>query len=134
MRDISQNFGVNAGKIWNVLYKKGPQTETNLLKNTKLNETDFYAAVGWLARENKICITGTKYKLGETNLTYTIGNNAGKVWDTLNNEGTVDVSTIAKVTKIKTYDAYSALGWLARENKVYSTGKTNNNQFRFRVK
>ena len=58
MRDISKNFGVNAGKIWGVLNKKGPQTETNLLKNTKLDETDFYAAVGWLARENKVYSTG----------------------------------------------------------------------------
>lgn len=126
MKDISNNFGVNAGKIWNILNKKGPQTETSLLKNSRLNETDFYAAIGWLARENKICKTGARYKLGETNLTNTIGNNAGKVWNALYKKGQIDVSSIAKTTRIKTYDAYTALGWLAREDKVYSTGKPRN--------
>jgi len=33
-------------------------------------------------------------------------------------QGEVDISTIAKLTQISEVDAYQALGWLARENKV----------------
>jgi hypothetical protein len=33
-------------------------------------------------------------------------------------QGEVDISTIAKLTQISEVDAYQALGWLAREDKV----------------
>ena len=131
MRDIIDNYGRMAGKIWKNLSAYGPQDEKNLIKKCKINNKDFYAAVGWLARENKICKIGLKYKLGETNLTDDIGNNAGKVWNALNRLKDTDVLTIADISKIKLNDAYSALGWLAREDKIEAlSGK----QLRFKLK
>jgi len=118
MEDTTDKFGVNAGKIWVALNTLGPQNQTLLIKKTKLSNNDFYAAIGWLARENKIYKEGSVYRLGETNLTNKIGENAGKIWKTLYSRGEINISSIAKITKIKTYDAYSALGWLARENKI----------------
>ena len=49
-----KEYGKNAGKIWNALDQNGPLTENNLIKSTKLKEGEFCAAIGWLARENKV--------------------------------------------------------------------------------
>ena len=58
------------------------------------------------------------YKLGQTNLTPKVGTDAGKVWNTVAKQGEMDISMIAKIIQITEVDAYCALGWLARENKV----------------
>ena len=118
MKDIIENFGQNAGKIWVAINTQGPINQASLIRNTKLPLKDFYIGLGWLARENKICKDGNLYKLGETNLTNSIGESAGKVWNILNSQGEVNVSSIAKLTQLKIQDAYSALGWLAREDKI----------------
>ena len=118
MVDIIDKFGRNAGKIWVELYKKGSLEEKSLLKKTRLKEEDFHAAIGWLAREDKICYTKGNYHLNPTNLTEKIGGNAGKVYDTLVSLGEINVSSIAKISKIQKKDAYSAIGWLAREDKI----------------
>ena len=118
MANLIEEFGFNAGKIWQTLDTQGPLSEKKLLEKTTLDENQLRAAIGWLARENKVCKNGTVYKLGETNLAPTIGSDAGKLWSILTMKKEVDVSSIAKVTKIKEYDAYSALGWLAREDKI----------------
>jgi len=124
MENYLDNFEKTAGKIWKTLDKYGALNETDLIKKNKLNHNEFYAGIGWLARENKICKKGTKYQLGETNLTDYIGSNAGKVWNTLNSTHNLDSSTIAEISQIKIDDTYYALGWLARENKIKaSTGK-----------
>ena len=133
MPGLNEKFGRNAGKVWVALNTKGPLNETSLIKNTKLSENALYAAIGWLARENKIYKDGNLYKLGQTNLTNKIGLNAGKVWSTLLSEKEVDVSSISKNTQINLKDAYSALGWLAREDKVEGT-KPKTNQFKFKLK
>lgn len=133
MPTLNEKFGRNAGKVWVALNKKGPLNETSLIRNTKLSENDLYAAVGWLARENKIYKDGNLYRLGQTNLTGKIGLNAGKVWKTLNSQKEIDISSISKINQIDTRDAYSALGWLARENKVEGT-KPKTNQFKFKLK
>ena len=135
MADVVNNFGRNAGKIWTTLNEYGSLSEESLLKKTRLKEHNFYAAVGWLARENKICKKGTKYELGETNLTSKIGEDAGKIWRLLNSQRDVDVSSMARVTEIKIRDAYSALGWLAREDKIESIGgRKTDNELRFGLK
>ncbi len=113
-----EEFGENAGKVWRALETHGPLSETKLMNFTFLSEHQLHAAIGWLARENKICKNGTVYKLGNTNLTTTIGEHAGKVWTTLQTQKEADVSTIARWTQLDVNDAYTALGWLARENKV----------------
>ncbi|MFX0125646.1 MAG: winged helix-turn-helix domain-containing protein [Candidatus Hodarchaeota archaeon] len=121
MKGNIDNFGKNAGKIWRALEKYGPLNETDLIKKIRLNKNDFYAGLGWLARENKICKFGVKYQLGDTNLTTDIGSNAGKVWHTLNTLQDINISTIAENSQITIKDAYSALGWLARENKIQTS-------------
>ena len=118
MKTLVDEFGWNAGKVWKILNTQGPLKQEALLKTTKLAEDELWAAIGWLARENKICRENNMYKLGETNLTTKIGADAGKVWNTVAQQGEVDVSTIAKNAQITETDAYCAVGWLAREDKI----------------
>ena len=46
------------------------------------------------------------------------GENAGKVWRALNENGEMPISKISKLTKLKSAEVYGALGWLGREGKV----------------
>jgi hypothetical protein len=119
MTTIIEEFGQNAGKIWQALSEKGPLSETKLVNSTFLNEHQLRTAVGWLARENKICRNGSVYKLGETNLIEKVGKDAGKVWAALSKRQTeVDIYSLARLTKIGVNDVYTAVGWLAREDKI----------------
>ena len=116
---IVEEFGQNAGKVWQALSEKGPLSETKLINTTFLNEHQLRVAVGWLARENKICRNGTVYKIGGSNLVDKIGTDAGKIWTVLSKQHTdVDVSSLARLTRIDVKDVYVAVGWLARENKI----------------
>ena len=132
MRDKINEYGKYAGKIWVALNTYGPQNQSSILKNSKLSMNDFYTGLGWLARENKIYRDNLFYKLGETNLTNKIGDNAGKVWKLLDSKGEIDVSSIAKITQVKIQDVYSALGWLAREDKIKTNYK--NKQLKYELK
>lgn len=55
---MKEKFGVNAGLVWNVL-SDGAKELKALKKATKLSEKDLYAALGWLAREEKVVFTET---------------------------------------------------------------------------
>ena len=118
MSNILDEFGHNAGKIWTTLNTYGSLSKTNLIKKTRLRVNDFYVGIGWLARENKICLEDSLYKLGETNLTTKIGEDAGEVWNALNSLENIDISYIAKLAHIEEKDACLAVGWLAREDKI----------------
>jgi hypothetical protein len=119
MSSVVEEFGQNAGKIWQALNTKGPLSETKLVNSTFLDEHHVRAAGGWLARENKICRNGTVYKLGDTNLVEKIGADAGKIWTALSKQqSTVDISSLSRLTRINVNDVYTAIGWLARENKI----------------
>ena len=119
MRDLTTDFGDNAGKVWNVLKGGEPLTKEAILECTKLDESDFYGAVGWLARENKISEEFEDfYKLDVTNLSPEVGSNAGKVWKVIDIWGDVDFHTIKRLAKIDEKEVHSALGWLAREDKI----------------
>lgn len=118
MINIIDVYGKNAGKVWTVLNQYGSLTSNKLMKATKLNEEDFYVAVGWLAKENKICKTGSKYLLGQTNLDNQIGKNAGKIWKTLDKIGYCDAPYLPKISGVSTKDTYAGIGWLAREGKI----------------
>ena len=48
------NIGNNAGLVWNVLNANGKMTEAKLKKETGLASAEFFAALGWLAREGKL--------------------------------------------------------------------------------
>ena len=122
MNEIIKTFGHNAGQIWNILSTEGPQVQTKLMKKTNLTEPEFYSAIGWLARENKIYKDKRTYTIGNTNLTEPIGEYAGKVWEILNSRNEIDISAIARLTNLEKRDCYCALGWLAREGKI--TAKT----------
>lgn len=118
MRDIIVEFGINAGKVWKALNSWGSRTESQLIENTRLSAKEVHAAIGWLARENKIYADGKLFKLGETNLTVKLGENAGKIWYVLHTQGEADILHISKLAQIDEGDTYSALGWLAREGKI----------------
>ncbi|MCX6665599.1 MAG: winged helix-turn-helix domain-containing protein [Euryarchaeota archaeon] len=118
MTNIAEEFGKNAGEIWKTLNTTGPLPESKLMQLTNLHEDEFYVAVGWLARENKICKNGPMYKLGDTNLAPKIGYDAGKIWKILETKGSVDIYDMATLAQIEERETYSALGWLARENKI----------------
>jgi hypothetical protein len=118
MSEVIKTFGNNAGKIYKVLEKEGPQVQTKILEKTKLRNEEFYGALGWLARENKICKQKRRYAIGETNLTSNIGMNAGKVWEILGRSNEIDINAISRFTDLNKNDCYSALGWLAREGKI----------------
>ena len=122
MRDPIVKFGEDAGKIWQTLYEHGYLDEGKLLEITKLTDREFHAGMGWLAIEDKIA-KKDQYELDSTNLESKIGTNAGKVWKVLDIWGELDVSTITRLTRADKQDAYSALGWLAREDKICADSK-----------
>jgi hypothetical protein len=113
------DIGFNAGKVWRTLNDKGSLEKQNIVELTNLSDDEFYSAIGWLARENKVSWDKqNSYKLGETNLTLEIGNNAGKVWRVMKVWGEVDVSLIKRLALIDEKHVCSALGWLAKEGKI----------------
>ena len=118
MIKVTEEFGFNAGRVWNALEMYGPLTETQLIEETSLRKNELFAAVGWLARENKICMNGDMYCLDETNLTIEIGGDAGMIWNMLNAKGELDTNHISRLIQKDERNIFSALGWLARENKI----------------
>ena len=53
-------------------------------------------------------------------ITTKIGENAGLIWNALQN-GALTLKALKKATKLKNDELYLALGWLAREGKVSFT-------------
>ncbi|MFH1101611.1 MAG: winged helix-turn-helix domain-containing protein [Methanobacteriota archaeon] len=51
-------------------------------------------------------------------VTETFGFNAGKLWRTLNAEGSLNEKTLEERTQLRSEDIFTAVGWLARENKI----------------
>lgn len=51
---ITTEIGMNAGKIWNLLNENGDYPVKEMIKKLKLPTSDFYMAMGWLAREGKV--------------------------------------------------------------------------------
>lgn len=118
MNDLVSLFGGQAGTVWQLLHERGPLTESELLTLTQMSQPQLYAAIGWLARENKIRKENDAFHLGETNLMPSIGKDAGKIWRTLEIWGEVDVQSLSRLSRIVEQDVFSAVGWLAREGKV----------------
>ena len=48
-------IGINEDKVWTQLNASGRQNVKDLRKAIKLREKDLNAAMGWLAREGKLC-------------------------------------------------------------------------------
>ena len=51
---MKEKIGSDAGNIWKVLDVQGTKSVKELKKATKLNDKEIYAAIGWLAREEKL--------------------------------------------------------------------------------
>ena len=47
-------IGVNAGKVWKLLNDNKRWSYCDLKRASELSDRDLNAAIGWLARENKI--------------------------------------------------------------------------------
>lgn len=105
---------MNAGKVWEVLHENQSLTQHQILKETGLTTDKFHQAVGWLSREDKIRKDGEFFSLSETNLTASIGSNAGVVITVLD-DLTDSVESLEQLTKIQSDDFHQAVGWLARE-------------------
>jgi hypothetical protein len=119
VRDLTTKFGQNAGEIWKLLNEKGPLTKEEIQELTKQNDDDFFVGVGWLAREDKILLDeNNQYKLSNTNLTPKIGRTAGRIWRILDIWEEADISTMKKLSEVDESQIQSALGWLAREDKI----------------
>ena len=53
--NMIEYIGTNAGLVWNALDKLGKMDVKQLKKATKIRtEKDVYAALGWLAKEDKL--------------------------------------------------------------------------------
>lgn len=50
-----------------------------------------------------------------------IGENAGLVWTVLDEYGTTSFSELLKLTELSKPELYMAIGWLAREGKIFQT-------------
>lgn len=59
-------IGHAAGDVWNLLNEKGPQTLTDVKKSLTASSDVILAAVGWLAREDKLefSTSGKTVKIG----------------------------------------------------------------------
>ncbi len=53
---MTTKIGENAGLVWNSLNDGSKKTVKDLKKATKLTDKDLYSALGWLAREAKVCL------------------------------------------------------------------------------
>jgi hypothetical protein len=49
-----EKIGNDAGLVWNVLNETGVKSIKDLKKTVKMTDKDIYAAIGWLAREEKL--------------------------------------------------------------------------------
>lgn len=118
MNGIDDICGLNAGKIWHALSTYPKLTTQELQEKTGLSETEIYCGIGWLARENKVRQDNDSFRLGETNLMYPIGKNAGKIWLALDIWGEVDYLSLKRLTQVPDQEVLYAVGWLAREGKI----------------
>ncbi len=54
-----ENAGLLAGAVWTALNEKGEQNAKDLKKAAKVKtDKELYLALGWLAREDKIAVSG----------------------------------------------------------------------------
>jgi chromosome segregation ATPase len=107
-------IGLNAGKVWNVLQENQSLTQHQILSLTGLDSDKFNQAIGWLSRENKVRKDGEFFSLSETNLTASIGANAGIIVSALE-DLKESVEGLQQLTMVQPDEFQQAIGWLARE-------------------
>ncbi len=64
--------------------------------------------------------------------TQTIGETAGRVWQILDKDGPLSITTLQRRADVPSRLLYMALGWLAREDKVEVTAEGRNYLVRLR--
>ena len=52
--NLTNEIGVNAGKIWKFLDSQGQANISSITKKTDIKLRDVYSALGWLSHEDKI--------------------------------------------------------------------------------
>ena len=52
----TDTIGVNAGQLWEALSTADALGIKQIKKITKMKKEEIFAALGWLAREGKVCI------------------------------------------------------------------------------
>jgi nitrogen fixation protein FixH len=119
MRDVNILFGTNAGKIWQALDSDNSLTKNQIIEKTNLTENEFFQAIGWLAKENKVKKDGEFYKLEKTNLSEKIGCNAEKIYNIFKS-GKISIKNLSNITQMNEEEYNLALGWLAREGIFHS--------------
>lgn len=118
MINTIEQFGRNAGNIWETLQQYGPLSGKDLLKKTHLRAYEIDIGIGWLARENKVYFDGMNYQLSDTNLIEPIGLNAGKIWHELYEVDDINLRSLQKKLDLAEQEFFQAIGWLAREDKI----------------
>jgi hypothetical protein len=132
MINTIEQFGRNAGKVWKALNDNYSLSAIELIEQTSLREYELFISIGWLARENKIRKDGEYFRLDNSNLDNEIGYNAGMIWNLLYKEGDLDIKGLLNKLDFDEKNLYSAIGWLARENKIkIKKGYIKNNLNRF---
>ena len=53
---LTKEIGETAGTVWTHLAKNGKTSFADLMTRTKTNPEMLNRAIGWLARENKVCL------------------------------------------------------------------------------
>lgn len=53
-------IGKNAGVIWHILNGKDCVEIAHLKKESKLSDAEFWAAIGWLSKEDKLALSTEK--------------------------------------------------------------------------
>lgn len=117
-----KTIGTNAGKVWNVLNTNGSLTRYQLISQTGLQSGEVDAAIGWLAKEDKIRRDGEFYSLDITNLHDTIGTDAEVVFKVLK---AIPYSAlkINEITDMNEVEIHQAIGWLSKEGNVNLTSE-----------
>lgn len=62
-----------------------------------------------------------------------IGTNAGIIWNLLNNSEKWDVSQLMEKSGLSEIEVYTAIGWLARENKIEIEKRANNKHYYYLI-
>jgi peptidoglycan hydrolase CwlO-like protein len=112
-----ETIGTNAGKVWHILHENDKATRHQLINKTGLEAADIDAAIGWLARENKIYREGEFFALGKTNMEKTISVNANILLNVLKSVP-YSLSVLHEITDLNAIEIHQAIGWLSREGSI----------------